>query len=130
MTNKTLSHVLRTINLSEGHLVRTVGDLEAILIEHHKTVITNANHRYTDYYDYLVLLKGGAKAGIILKCGSVDVHVYVYPKYRNQHVVSRLTGNGFLKELWPDIGSVTCANRSEYEKIKYLSEIAGFYLRN
>lgn len=130
MTNDTLSHVLRNIDLSKGYLVRTVDNLEAVLIENHKTVTTNSNRRYVGYYDYLILLKDGVKAGIILKCDSVDIHVYVYPKYRNQHIVSKLTGDGFLKELWSDIDSVTCANRSEYEKIKYLAEIAGFYLRN
>lgn len=130
MTNDTLSHVLRNIDLSKGHLVRTVDNLEAILIENHKTVETNFDRRYIGYYDYLILLKDGVKTGIILKCGCVDIHVYVYPKYRDQHIVSKLTGNGFLKELWPDIESVTCANRREYEKIKYLVENAGFYLRN
>lgn len=130
MTNDTLSHVLRNIDLSKGDLVRTVGNLEAVLIEKHKTVTTNSNRRYVGYYDYLILLKDGEKAGIILKCDSVDIHVYVYPKWRNQHIVSKLTGDGFLKELWPDIDSVTCANRNEYTKVKYLAEIAGFYLRN
>lgn len=130
MTNDTLSHVLRKINLSEGYVVRTIDDLEAILVENHKTVETNSSGRYIGVYDYLILLKNGIRAGIILKCGSADIHVYVYPRYRGQHIVSRLTGDGFLKELWTDIDSVTCANRAEYEKIKYLAEIAGFYLRN
>ena len=130
MTNDTLSHVLRKIDLSKGKLVRTVDDLEAVLIENHKTVTKGSDRNFIGYYDYLILLKNGAKAGIILKCDSVDIHVYVYPQYRNQHIVSRLTDDGFLKELWPDIDSVTCANIFEYEKIKYLAEIAGFYLRN
>lgn len=130
MTNNTLSYVLRNIDLSKGKLVRTVGDLDAVLIEHHKTVTINSNGRFEGFYDYLILLKDGTKAGIILKCDFVDIHVYVYPKYREQHVVSRLTGDGFLKELWPDIDSVTCANRDEYDRVKYLAEIAGFNLRN
>ena len=130
MTNDTLSHVLRNIDLSKGRLVRTIDNLEAVLIENHKTVTMNSGRRYVGYYDYLILLKDGMKAGIILKCDFVDIHVYVYPKYRNQQIVSKLTGDGFLKELWPDINSVTCANRIEYEKIKHLAEITGFYLRN
>ena len=130
MTNSTLSHVLRNIDLAKGALVRTVGTLEAVLIENHKTVEINSNGRFVGFYDYLILLKDGEKAGIILKCESVDIHVYVYPKYRRQRIVSRLSGNGFLKELWPDIDSVTCANHDEYERVKYLAEIAGFSLRN
>lgn len=130
VTNSTLSYVLRNIDLSKGKIVRSVEELEAVLIEHHKTVTINSYGRFIGFYDYLILLKDGVKAGIILKCDSVDIHVYVYPKYRGQHIVSTLTGDGFLKDLWPDIDSVTCANREEYSKIKYLAEIAGFYLRN
>ena len=130
MTNDTLSHVLRKIDLSKGKLVRAVDDLEAVLIENHKTVTRGSDRNFIGYYDYLILLKNGAKAGIIMKCDFVDIHVYVYPQYRNKHIVSRLTDDGFLKELWPDIDSVTCANRFEYEKKKYLAETAGFYLRN
>ena len=121
-----LLSILRNIDLSRGYLVRTVNDLEAVHIENHKTVTTNSGCRYVGYYDYLVLLK----AGIILKCDSIDIRIYVYPKYRDQQIVSKLTGEGFLKKLWPDIESITCANRSEYQKIKHLAEIAGFYLRN
>ena len=130
MTDKTLSYVLRKIDLTKGELVRTVDDLEAVIIEHHRTVIKNPNGRFEGIYDYLVLLKDGVKAGIILKCDSVDIHVYVYTKYRGQHIVSGLTGDGFLKELWPDIDSVTCVNGDEYDRVKYLAEIAGYYLRN
>ncbi len=66
MTNDTLSHVLRKIDLSKGKLVRAVDDLEAVLIENHKTVTRGSDRNFIGYYDYLVLLKNGAKAGIIL----------------------------------------------------------------
>ena len=129
MTNEQLSYVLKKMDLSEGKSVRVVDDLEAILVENHKTVTRDNGRQHTGHYDYLVLLKDGKKAGILLKCDSIDVHAYVYRKYRNQHIVSRLTNNGFLKELWPDIDSVTCANPYNYDKVKYLAEIAGYTLR-
>ena len=130
MTNDELSYFLRNVDFSTGCIVRTVDNLEAILLENHETVTTNSGCRYVGYYDYLILLKDGVKVGIINKCDFEDIHVYVYEKYRNQHIVSKLIRDGFLKKLWPDINSVTCANKSEYEKIKHLAEIAGFYLRN
>ena len=130
MTNNQLSHVLKKMDLSEGESVRVVDDLEAVLMKDHKTVTRINGHQHTSYYDYLVLLKGGEKAGILLKCDSIDVHAYVYQKYRNQHIVSRLTDNGFLKELWPDIDSVTCADLNNYDKVKHLAEIAGYSLRD
>ena len=119
MTNEQLSYVLKKMDLSEGKSVRVVDDLESILVENHKTVTRDNGRQHTGHYDYLVLLK----------CDSIDVHAYVYRKYRNQHIVSRLTNNGFLKELWPDIDSVTCANPYNYDKVKYLAEIAGYTLR-
>lgn len=130
MTNDTLSHVLRNINVSKGNIVRTVGNLEAILIKNHRTVKISANgNKYVNYYEYLILLKDGKKAGIILKCDNVDIHIYVYPKYRNQKIVSRLTGDGFLKKLWPDIDSISCKNLLEFYKIRHLAQIQGFTLR-
>lgn len=130
MTNIQLSHILKNMNLSEGKSVRVVDDLEAILMKDHATRTVTDHRRYTHYYDYLVLLKGGEKAGILLKCDSVDIHAYVLRKYRNQHIVSRLTDNGFLKELWPDVNSVTCADLNNYDKVKHLAEIAGYSLRD
>lgn len=130
MKNETLSRVLRGIDVSKGHIVRTVDDLKAVLLENHKTVTTNSGYRYVGYYDYIILMKEETKAGIILKCDFEDVHVYVFPRFRNQHIVSRITGEGFLKKLWPEIETVTCANKEEYERIKHLAEIAGYSLRN
>lgn len=130
MTDKTLSYVLRSIDVSKGEIVREVDDLTAVLIKNHKTVMHQTNGRYVGLYDYLILLCGGKKAGIILKCDSVDIHTYVFRNYRNQHIVSKLTRDGFLKRLWPDIDSVTCVNWEEYDRIKHLAEIAGFWLRD
>lgn len=130
MTDRTLSYVLRSLDISKGTIVREVDNLTAVLFNDHRTVVVRPNGRYVDRYDYLVLLCDGKKAGIILKCGSVDIHTYVYQRYRKQHIVSRLTRDGFLKKLWPDIDSVTCVNSDEYERIKHLAEIAGFWLRD
>lgn len=61
MTNNTLSYVLRNIDVTKGILVRTVGNLSAVLIENHKTVETNPNGRFVGFYDYLILLKDEKK---------------------------------------------------------------------
>ena len=129
MTDKTLSYVLRSIDVSKGEIVREVDGLKAVLVKNHKTVVHQRNGTYVGVYEYLVLLCDNEKAGIILKCDSVDIHTYVFRKYRNQHIVSNLTRDGFLKKLWPDIDSVTCVNWDEYDRIRHLAEIAGFWLR-
>ena len=130
MTNIQLSYILKNMNLSEGKSVRVVDDLEAILMKDHETRTVTDHRRRIHYHDYLVLLKGGEKAGILLNCDSKDIHAYVLRKYRNQHIVSRLTDNGFLKELWPDVNSVTCADLNNYDKVKHLAEIAGYSLND
>ncbi len=130
MTNIQLSYILKNMDLSEGESVRVVDDLEAILMKDHATRTVTDHRRRTHYHDYLVLLKSREKAGILLNCDSKDIHAYVLRKYRNQHIVSRLTDNGFLKELWPDVNSVTCADLNNYDKVKHLAEIAGYSLRD
>lgn len=126
MTNESMRNILKRISAEDGHSVRKVDNLEAVLVEGFKTYVMR---QYTNYYDYLLLLQDGEKAGIILKCDSVDIFIYVYRKFRNQRVVSRLIGESFLKNLWPDIESITCSNVSNYKKIKHLAEIAGYKLR-
>ncbi len=128
MTNPQLYRILKGMDLSEGRSVRVVDDLEAILMEQYETRTVTDGKRYNHSHDYLVLLKNGEKAGILLNCDSVDVHAYVLRKYRKQHIVSRLTNNGFLKKIWPDVDSVTCADLYNYDKVKHLVEISGLRL--
>ena len=52
----------------------------------------------------------------------------MYKKYRNKHCMSRITGNNFLRELWPDIKSVTCTG--EFAKASlHIMVNAGFLVR-
>ena len=129
MENIQVYRILKGMDLSEGRSVRVVDDLEAVLMEQHETRTVTDGKLYKHYHDYLVLLKNGEKAGILLNCDSVDVHAYVLQKYRKQHIVSRLTNNGFLKKIWPDVDSVTCADLYNYDKVKHLVEISGLRLR-
>lgn len=84
---------------------------------------------YTEYYDFLVLMKGNKKAGIILKMGIYDIHIYTFHKYRNHHIMSRLTGNGFLSRFWSDVKGVSCTT-DEFDKVSHIAQNMGFVCHN
>jgi hypothetical protein len=130
MTDITLSHVLRAIDINKGAVVREVDNLKAVLVNGHKTVTKVNGKLYVDYNNYLVFLCNEKKVGGLLQCGTVDIHAYMFHQYRDQRIVSRLIGDGFLKKLWPNMRYVTCVNLDEYDRIKHLVEIAGFQLSN
>ena len=130
MTNLTLSRVLTTTDLSKGTVVKRVGNLEAILLTKKSTVLMGDRVKTdTDTYTYLFITYEGQRVAIILKCGMVDVHFYVYPKYRGKHYLSSIIGDGFLKELWPDVRSISSVDSSQDEMIKHLAKISGFEYR-
>ena len=130
MTNLTLSRVLTTTDLSKGTVVKRVGNLEAILLTKKSTVLMGDRVKTdTDTYTYLFITYEGQRVAIILKCGMVDVHFYVYPKYRGKHYLSSIIGDGFLKELWPDVRSISSVDYSQDEMIKHLAKISGFEYR-
>ena len=131
MTNLTLSRVLTTTDLSKGTVVKRVGNLEAILLTKKSTVLMGDRVKTdTDTYTYLFITYEGQRVAIILKCGMVDVHFYVYPKYRGKHYLSSIIGDGFLKELWPDVRSISSVDSSQDEMIKHLAKISGFEYRD
>ena len=130
MTNLTLSRVLTTTDLSKGTVVKRVGNLEAILLTKKSTVLMGDRVKTdTDTYTYLFITYEGQRVAIILKCGMVDVHFYVYPKYRGKHYLSSIIGDGFLKELWPDVRSISSVDYSQDKMIKHLAKISGFEYR-
>lgn len=130
MTNSTLSRVLTNTDLSKGTLVKKVGELEAILLTKKTTALMGDRvKKDTSTYTYLFITNNGTRVAIILKCDMVDVHFYVYPKYRGRHYLSSIIGDGFLKQLWPDIKSISSVDSSQDEMIKHLAEISGYEYR-
>lgn len=129
MTNESLIGVLKNIDISKGKVVREVDNLTAILMENHMTRQKSQSGRiFRGKQTYLILLCNGQKAGIIMKCGTVDIHFYMYKKFRDKRILSRLINDGFLKELWPDIEFMSCCNKEDYAKIEHLSELCGIGL--
>ena len=134
MTNENLKLMLETCDISQGKVVKEIDNLKALLLEDIKFMdcrYANGNasiHPYT----FLVILHDDEKAGIILKMtpdkvfNSGDIHCYIFENFRNRHILSRIMGDKFLSELWPDIKSISNNNPSTYFMTKHLAEITGY----
>ena len=89
-------------------------------------------YRYvTENFEFLVIAENGEKQGIILRCGEVDLHWYVYRRWRNRSVLSNALRTGVIRRVWPENQEITCCcgyGDDPIEKLsmtKHLAEIAG-----
>ena len=84
-------------------------------------------------YEIIVLAMNGIKVGGILRMDDFDIHVVMYKKYENQHILSDFLRTGIINELWPRITSVTLCGvytREEYNKKKHLAELCHMSIKN
>ena len=98
--------------------------------------------RYYDCYDgrdkfsrseeeFLIIASNGIKQGIIHNCNNMDLHWYILTHWRNKSVLSNALRTGIIRQVWPQIKTVTCCynwddNKAEkYQKTKYLADLAG-----
>ena len=89
----------------------------------------------TDRYEFLVIADNGEKQGIILRCGEVDLHWYVYRKWRNKGVLSDALRTGIIRQVWPDNREITCCYnyddnpKEKFNMTRHLADIAGLTLK-
>ena len=78
-----------------------------------------------------MIADNGIKKAIILNCGDVDLHWYVFNRWRGNHILSDVLRSGIIKEIWPQITSVTCCydwdddKEEKYRMTKHLASLAG-----
>ena len=80
-------------------------------------------------YEIIILVKNGIKVGGILRMDDFDIHVVMYKKYENQHILSDFFRTGIINELWPNITSVMLCGvytKEEYNKKKAFSRIVPY----
>ena len=100
----------------------------------------NGAYGYTfDEYEFLIIAEDAEKQGIILKCGTSDLHWFVFRKWRNRGVLSNALRTGVIAQVWPENKTVTCCyswrdkvvdRPQKYSMTKHLAEIAGLELLN
>lgn len=96
----------------------------------------NSYYYISGKYEFLVIAEDGEKQGIILRCDYVDLHWYVYKKWRNKGVLSNALRTGVISRLWPENREITCCYdyndncMEKYNKTKHLASVAGLKLRD
>ena len=95
----------------------------------------DGTYRYSiDVQEFLIITNGEEKQGIILRCGTVDLHWFVLKKWRNQHVLSNTLRTGVINDIWPENKTISCCyswrdkvidRPKKYAMTEYLASIAG-----
>ncbi len=91
----------------------------------------------TDEYEFLIIVSGNVKQGIIMRQGTFDLHWLVLKPWRNKSVLSDALRTGVIREVWPENKTITCRyswrdkmvdRPQKYKKTEHLAEIAGLKL--
>ena len=140
MTDEQLEKILKSIDLNE---------CEPIINNHiyyFKKLIKSrvsrddGTYRYSaDEYEFLIITAGNEKQGIILRCGTTDLHWFVLRQWRNCHVLSDALRTGVINNVWPENKTVSCCyswrdkvmdRPKKYSMTKHLAELAGLKMKN
>ena len=127
MTDRTLCSILRNMDLNKCKKIKR----NIYYIQ--KEIVSQGKKR--GQYEFLVLIQNGIKCGIILRCGTVDLHWYVFKKYRGQSILSNALRTGIINELWPENKEITCCYDNEIDKYskycmtKHLADLANLELK-
>lgn len=94
----------------------------------------NRRSYFRNEYEFLVIARNGIKQGIILRCGTVDLHWYVFKQYREEHVLSEALKTGVINQIWPENKYITCHyeygedREKKYQMTKHLADLANLEL--
>ena len=140
MTDEQLEKVLKDIDLLDCRPI-----LEGCIFYIKKLIRSRVSrgdgtYRYSaDEYEFLIIANEGEKQGIILKCGTSDLHWLVLRKWRNRGVLSNALRTGVIAQVWPENKTVTCCyswrdkvvdRPQKYSMTKYLAELAGLTIKD
>lgn len=131
MRNETLSHILRTIKLEECELLKhnIYYMKKRVRQEIYSSDLGREKSHYTKC-EFLIIADNGIKKAIIYNCGNIDLHWYTFKKWRNQGVLSNALRTGIIKEIWPQIKTVTCCydwdenKDKKYRMTEHLASLA------
>ncbi len=135
ITNETLSHILRGLKLEKCKYVTCNTCYVKKTVKQMR--YDDDLDKYVPYYskhEFLVVVENGIKKAIILNCNNIDLHWYVFRKYRSQHVLSNVLRTGIIREIWPEVKKITCCyewdddRETKYQMTKHLATLAGLEL--
>ena len=140
MTDEQLEKILKDIGLLDCRPI-----IEGYIFHIKKLIrcrVSRGDGTYgysVDEYEFLIIANEGEKQGIILRCGTSDLHWFVLRKWRNQGVLSNALRTNVLARVWPENKTVTCCyswrdkmvdRPRKYMMTKHLADIAGLQLMN
>ena len=126
MKNEQILKMVKSCDLNEG---KELIPGKAYLFKRTFLEVISENEEY----EIIILVKNGIKVGGILRMDDFDIHVVMYKKYENQHILSDFFRTGIINELWPNITSVMLCGvytREEYNKKKHLAELCHMSIKN
>ena len=136
MTDRTLSYVLRNIKLQDCDYLRDgIFYTRRIVTEHKYDFETGLDNPSYLECEFLVITQHNIKKAIIYNCNDEDLHWYVFTNWRGKHILSDALRTGIIREVWPDIESVTCCcyswedRQAKITMTKHLAELAGLSIR-
>ena len=132
VNNEDLSYILRSTKLFDCEYLH---DNIYYIKKHYKQMAfipksQREEPRYSEG-EFLIIADNGIKKAIIFNCDNRDLHWYTLLKWRNQGVLSQALRSGVIKEIWPEIKTVTCCydwneNKEEkYNMTEHLASLAG-----
>lgn len=136
MTDRTLSYVLRNIKLQDCDYLRDgIFYTRRIVAEHKYDFETGLDNPSYLECEFLVITEHNIKKAIIYNCNDEDLHWYVFTNWRGKHILSDALRTGIIREVWPNIESVTCCcyswedRQAKIAMTKHLAGLAGLGMR-
>lgn len=131
MTNEKLSYILRNVRLSSCEYLRdNIYYIRTTVKEMVFDPNTQTERPHYCECEFLIIADNGIKKAIIYNCANIDLHWYTFKIWRDQGVLSRALRTGIIKDIWPQIKSVTCCyswdddREEKYHMTKHLASLA------
>lgn len=132
MKNEELNYILRNINLLDcKHLCSNIFYIRKEIKQTRFNPDIQDEESFYLICEFLIIADDGIKKAIIYNCGNIDLHWYTFHEWRNQSILSNALRTGIIKDIWPEINSVTCCyelnenKEKKYHMTKHLASLAG-----
>jgi hypothetical protein len=119
MTDEKLINMLKTIDIEKG----------VVLVEDKAVYVVKYCEENGWDDEFIVLLDNGARVGGIYIMGNFDLHFYIFETHRNKHYLSDFMRTRILKQIKPNLTSISCGHNRDskrFKKVKHLAKLGGY----
>ena len=85
--------------------------------------------------EFIIIAENEVKQAIIYNMADQDLHWYVLEEWREKHVLSNALRTDVIKQVWPDVKTITCCYeygenyKDKLNQTKHLAKIAGLKIK-